>query len=392
MRRLLHLLFAAGIGLVCMWAQQNGNQAGSRGGTNVAGSDMAIGMTGSLVSSSGFSPFNAAASRSLYLSGTVVMDDGSPLPGSVDIRAVCGAVERTVAHSGYGGVFGFQWFGAAPSGGPSGTAWAPGGNVSPAGLRMSGNRDMYSAAECELQAEYPGYISSRADLYDTPGDSVPDVGPIVLHRIASGEGNVVSVFSLRAPKAAKERLAKGMILAKAQKLAEAQASFEKALAIYPQYVDAWMSLGKVQWLTGQNEAARNSFLHALNLDNKLAGPWQQLGYLACDESQWKDAASYLDEAVRLDPVNSPIAWYFSAVADYGLGRFDLAERSLRTEMKLDGAVNPRTYYLLGLVLIARRDLRGGADALRNYIASSPKSTDVTSATKQLSRLENEIGR
>jgi Flp pilus assembly protein TadD len=393
MGRLLHFLSAAGIGLASAWAQQNGNQAGSRGGATVNGSDMAIGMTGSLGSSSGISSMNGAVPRSLYLSGTVVMDDGSPLPGSADVQAVCGAVKRTVAHSGYGGTFRFQWFGsaAAAAGGASESAWAPGGSVSPAGVRMGAYRDMYSAADCELQAEFPGYESSRADLHDLGGQNVAEVGPIVMHRIGSGEGNMVSVLSLKAPKAAKDLLAKGMTLARAHKLAEAQASFEKALAIYPEYVDAWVSLGKVQWLTGQREAARASFLKALNLDNKVVDTWQQLGYLACEQSQWEDAARYLNEAVRLDPVSSPIAWYFSAVANYSLGRFDLAERSIRAEMKLDGAENARPYYLLGLVLIARHDLQGGVDALRNYIAFSPKNADLTSVTKQLSRLENEIG-
>jgi hypothetical protein len=51
-----------------------------------------------------------------------------------------------------------------------------------------------------------------------------------------------------------------------------------------------------------------------------------------------------------------MAWYFNAMANYNLGRFEQAERSVRAEMKLDK--NPRAQYLLGLVPIARKDLRG----------------------------------
>jgi uncharacterized protein HemY len=88
-------------------------------------------------------------------------------------------------------------------------------------------------------------------------------------------------------------------------------------------------------------------------------------------------------------MNSPMAWYFSAMANYNLGRFEQAERSIRAEMKLEN--NPRAEYLLGLVLIARKDLKGGAEALRTYLASSPKPEDAAMAQKQLSRAESQLG-
>jgi Flp pilus assembly protein TadD len=120
------------------------------------------------------------------------------------------------------------------------------------------------------------------------------------------------------------------------------------------------------------------------------GPWQELGYLACDESKWEDAVRYLDQAVHLDPMDSPNAWFFSALANYNLGHFEQAERSLRAELKLD-AKNPHAEYLLGMVLIARQDLQGGAQALREYIASASKTEDVTPAKRQLSKLESQLG-
>ncbi len=140
---------------------------------------------------------------------------------------------------------------------------------------------------------------------------------------------------------------------------------------------------------GTKDAAQESFQKAMDLDDKLVGPWQELGYMAFDRSKWEDAARYLDKAVLLDPVTSPMAWYFSAVANYNLGRFEQAERSIRTELKLDKS--PRAQYVLGLVLIARKDYKGGADALRIYLASSPKSEEADIARKQLSRIESQPG-
>jgi tetratricopeptide (TPR) repeat protein len=129
----------------------------------------------------------------------------------------------------------------------------------------------------------------------------------------------------------------------------------------------------------------------MELDNKLVGPWQELGFLACDESKWEEAVRYLDQAVRLDPMDSAVAWYFSSLASYNLGKFDQAERSVRAALKLDHIANPQAEYLLALVLIARQDLQGGAEALRNYVASAPASADVATAKRELSRLETRLG-
>src|SRR5580700_11610447 len=52
----------------------------------------------------------ASASRPpIFVTGTVTMDDGSPLPPTVNILSVCATKQRTVAHVGSGGAFSFQW-------------------------------------------------------------------------------------------------------------------------------------------------------------------------------------------------------------------------------------------------------------------------------------------
>jgi tetratricopeptide (TPR) repeat protein len=244
---------------------------------------------------------------------------------------------------------------------------------------------------CELRAELAGYTSSRVSLYQhTEFDSF-DVGSIVLHRITGDEGRTVSALSLKAPKDARKNFDKGMELARANKPGDAAASFQKAVATYPQYADAWLSLGQVERQLGARDEARTDFQKAMDLDDKLVGPWQELGYLASDAAKWQDAVRYLDEAVRLDPM-VPMAWDFDAVANYNIGKYDMAERDVRAEMKLDRGKNPRAEYLLGLILIARKDLAGGADALRIFIALAPDAPDAEMAKKQLTRAEGLLGR
>jgi tetratricopeptide (TPR) repeat protein len=335
-----------------------------------------------------------ATPRPIFLSGTVTVDDGSPLPSNVRIQSVCGVQQHVVAHTASSGSFSFVWgsntgifedasesgrsFGSSSNTGLGGT----GGNAT------SASRGTDPLDNCELRADYPGYTSSSASLYQHSSIGNSDVGTIVLHRLTGDEGHVVSVLALKAPKDAKRNFDKGTEQARANKPADAAASFQKAVAAYPQYADAWFSLGRAESRLGAKDAAEADFHKAMELDGKMVGPWQELGYIASDQSKWEDAARYLDKAVRLDPTDSPMAWYFSAVANYNLGRFDVAERSVRAEMKLDK--NPDAEYLLGLVLIGKKDLKGGAEALRNYIAVSPKAATVAMAQKQLIRVESQL--
>jgi tetratricopeptide (TPR) repeat protein len=299
-----------------------------------------------------------------------------------------------MSHTSAAGAFSFQWSTIPTSayGDASQTGRVPttNGSTSLTGSR-NGSRGMDPLANCDLMAESPGYSSSKVSLYDRAGQDNYDVGVIVLHRIVVGEGRTVSAMALRAPKDAKKEFDKGTSLAAANKLSDAEASFERALAAYPEFADAWLGLGRIQWQMGSKDTARESFRKSMDLDRQLVGPWQELGYLACDDSQWEDALRYLDQAVRLDPMDSPNAWFFHALANYNLGKYDQAERSLHAEIKLANGANHHVDYLMAEILIARKDLRGGAQALRNYIASAGKTEDVTAAEKQLSRVESQIG-
>jgi len=327
------------------------------------------------------------------------MDDGSPVPIDTNIQSVCGTTQRTMAHVAPNGSFYFRWTfttgsaledasesGVAASGLTSGAmnSGLMGGNGANGAI---GN----PLANCELRAVLAGYSSSRIALYDHALDRMDlDVGTITLHRITGDEGRVVSALSLRAPKDAKKNFDKGQGQVRAHKTAEAAASFQKAVAAYPQYADAWLELGRAQLELGAKDDARGDFQKAMDLDDKLLGAWQQLGYLACDRSDWPTASKYLDQAVKLDPGDSAMAWYFDAMANYNQGKFDVAERSIRAEMKLDTGANPHAEFLLGIVLISRKDIAGGATVLRKFVASYPEAQEAGSAKKILASAERAL--
>ncbi|MGO9258102.1 MAG: tetratricopeptide repeat protein [Bryobacteraceae bacterium] len=337
----------------------------------------------------------------VYVSGKVVMEDGSPVAPNVTIERVCSGMSKTVAYTDSKGRFNFQWgdrsmtvtdASDAGSSGHSNTAGfgssqsAGGANTlaaDPFGSRMM---------NCALRASMAGYTSDNVDLFNRRTSENSDIGTIVLHRIAGVEGSSISVTSMMAPKDAKKAYEHGLQSLLKNKPDDAAKDFEKAVGIYPKYADAWVSLGKLRLDRQSIEPARAALMKAMEADPKLVAPYMELGLLAAKDANWQDSGKYLDRAVELDPVDFPQGWYADAVANYNLRKYDAAEKSAREAVKLDQRhVNPRAGYLLGLVLAEKKDYAGAAAELTAYIKLAPNAPDLALVKDQLSQLEKLMG-
>jgi tetratricopeptide (TPR) repeat protein len=256
------------------------------------------------------------------------------------------------------------------------------------GDAASGPRgDLSSNIDCNLRAQLSGFRSSSVNLNNPAAHDGTSIGVIWLHRIAESHENLVSVTTLAAPKNARKNFEKGRELARTGKVPDAVSSFQKAVKIDPQFAEAWVGLGFAQYQMNAEDAAEKSVMRAREIDPRLPGIYQVLGYIASDRKDWKSAAQYLDEAERLNPTTSALPWYISAVAYYQMHRFDEAEKSIRQEMQIDTDRRyRRAQFLLGLILVARNEVVTGTQALREYLAGAPDPGDVKTANAMLSRL------
>ncbi len=361
------LLFLSAIGALA-WAQ-------STGGTSAGATAKSTSLN--------------AASAGVTVTGSVKIDDGSALSGSAKILLECGGTTRTVANTNVVDDFGFVWS-VATDQSPTGLNAAFNTFSSANGDAGTGTRSgpQTQANACDLRAELAGFSSSSVNLSNSlifDGN----IGVIWLHRIVSHDADaLVSASTLSAPKNARKDFDKGMAFVREHKLKEAQEALTKAVAVYPQFAEAWLSLGRTQYRTGDRERAMQSLYRAVQIDPKIVGAWQTLGYIAVDNQKWGDAAQYLEKATHLNPLSSPVPWFYQAVADFHLGHFDEAERSIRAEMDFDPKTqHPRSGYLFGLILLARNDVSGAAAALRKYLSTSPDSRDVDSAKDLLAQAE-----
>jgi hypothetical protein len=280
------------------------------------------------------------AQMPVFLSGRVVMDDGAAPETSIAIQRVCGGSPGTVAWTDGNGGFSFQWGRSSAIMQEASETDGGGGGIGANGLRG-----------CELMANAPGFRSLRLDLSSHRSGDNPNLGTIILHRLAEVEGTSVSVTALNAPKDAKKAWEKGVAYLRKSKTADAEKELEKAVGIYPKYANAWLDLGRARIQRRAEGPAREAFLNAINADGKLVGPYVELGEMAARGGKWSDAALYLDRALQLDPVDYPRLWFEDAVADYHVQQFDRAERNAREALKLPPAIrDPRADAVLGLIL------------------------------------------
>jgi len=341
---------------------------------------------------------NTAPRPIINLTGRVMMDDGSELPQSTGIERVCTGNPHLEGHTDANGYFSISLgtTNADAIGDASTSQFSKfGPGVADGGAGGIGNVvgfDGRDLSNCELRARAPGYVSQSIQLGLRQALDNPDVGTILLHRIAGNgsEGSTISATSLAAPRNAKRALQKGYDLEKKHKMEEARASFQQAVDAYPQYAEAWCELGRLQAAQAQPEQARRSFDEAIHADSKFVLPYVQLALLEFQARRWNELAEMSSRAIRLDNFNFPEAFFYNAVGNYNLKHLDLAEQSARRAQTLDSQHRiPQASRLLGLILAARHDYAAAAAQLRDYLKYAPQAKDAAAVRSQAEEYETE---
>ncbi|HXA63867.1 MAG TPA: hypothetical protein VNV82_01885 [Bryobacteraceae bacterium] len=342
-------------------------------------------------------PDNSAPDiRPVLLTGKVVMEDGTPPPEPVTIQLICRATPRSIGYTDSKGGFAVDLNDRKNAGTFADASEDPnsfGGNSGrPNSLNPGGNSNSGITGRalmgCDLRASLAGFRSDVMHLDARHSLDNPEVGTIVLRRLANVEGLTISATSALAPKDAKNAFQKAQNFERQQKWADAGKEFRKAVDIYPKYAVAWYQLGLVQEQEKNREAARKSYAQALAADGKFVSPYQALAVMASQEQKWQDVVDDTDHLLRLNPVDFPQSWLFNALGNYYLKNMDAAEKSAREGISRDAAHQyPDLNHVLGIVLAMKRDYSGAVEQLRNYLHYAPNAIDTEQVMKQLAEVE-----
>ena len=372
-------------------------QAGKTGG--VAPSPPKTGNPSLTPPSNNLSNSTFDAGRPVFLSGAVIMDDGTLPPEPVLIRRTCGSTTHAEGYTDSRGQFSFelgrrngaiQDSSSNDSGGdglrtttPQNAGGATANN--PNGSRGASERDLTG---CELQAVLAGFRSEVVNLGLRKSLDNPDVGTLVLHRLGHVDGFTVSVTTSMAPKDARKAFEKAESAIRKQKWEEAIKNLQNAVELYPKFALAWYHLGKVQEARNQFLEARNSFQEALRADTKFVSPYENLTGLLIREQKWEQAVDLSGRMLRMNGIDFPQVWLYNAFANYKLLRFDASEKSVRDGLKIDFDHHvPQLEHLFGILLARKGDYAEAAVHLRWYIAHPTDAVSGDAVKKELAEVE-----
>jgi tetratricopeptide (TPR) repeat protein len=234
--------------------------------------------------------------------------------------------------------------------------------------------------KCSVTIWLKGYRKASVTLHDG--------AVIVLKQIGDPEGSTVSVTALHVPKEAAKAYDKGLAAMGDGKLSGAQKQFERAVALYPDYAQAWSQLGEVLEQQSEPKEAADACERALKADSKYIRPYLQLMRLAVGGKRLEDAVALGDRAMQLDPVEFPGIYYYDAMANYELKHVDVAEKAVRRAIEIDKDHEyPAAEALLGKVLADKGDSRGALDHFTKYVQLAPKADDVPAIRRRMAELE-----
>jgi tetratricopeptide (TPR) repeat protein len=338
----------------------------------------------------------------IFLSGRVLFDDGTKPNTNIIIQRVCFGNPIPETHADSHGRFSFQVgqnqaaisdasVDSSSQGMPLGYGGRQSSNQQMTGMGLSQAMTERQLQRCEIQAAYPGYRSDVISLATHRSLDSPDLGVIVLHRLSNVQGTTISMTSALAPKKARKAYEKGLQLASKGKLDDAEKHMQEAVTVYPKYAEAWYQLGRLQQARQDLAEAKKSYTTALQSDSKYVSPYDQLAVLAAQEGKWQEAADQSRQAVSLNPVEFPGAWYLNALANYNLKHADAAKKSAEETLRVDGRHKfPQAETLLAQIYADKGDYPAAAAHLQTYLKLRPDAQNAALLKQQLSKLQDAI--
>ena len=310
----------------------------------------------------------------------IVLEDGTPLTGTPEVIPVLNRQGLGACFSpGYGSGSDVAGNGRLEVFGNGTVQYIVRGTASP-GCIGSACLDGRAGDSCQVRIRLAGYRTMEATLRQ---DAV-----IALKRVGDNEGTSVSITTLNAPKEARKAYESGVAALSRKKFEAAQKDFERAVAAYPPYAQAWSDLGEALMQDLKPQEARAACEHALEADPKYLKPYVQLARLALSEGRIEDAGRITTRALALNPVEFPGLYYYDAVVDLRLKKLDDAEKSVRRAVDLDSNHEvPLAESLLGTLLAAKGDRTGAIEHYRKYLLISPDATDAGTVKRRIAELE-----
>ena len=241
----------------------------------------------------------------------------------------------------------------------------------------------------QYKVEIPGYrlaygrddlsMSGRADelitLKALPGTTPPSAGPPALI-----DARIAAI-----PPDAKKEYDAGQKAINGNDFAGAIPHFEKAVALYPKYAEAYQQLGLSHLQSNHGPEAEAAFNKALAIEDKMPQAQYMLGMLLAMTNRANLAEKPFTRFVELDPTN-PDAHFELAKTEFALNKFPDAETHARRAIELKEK-NPGVEVVLAYSLLRQKKSGEAKDAFQQYLKLDPNSPMKADVQKTIAMID-----
>lgn len=234
---------------------------------------------------------NCPSTGSPQIQGEVQLADGTPVPNvTVQLSPEVGGGSMATAVTDSGGMFDFS--------------------------------DVGVGSSYTLLVNVPGYLPVSKSITTITMISNADV---VLMPLPSGskasKHALVSVERLRVPRKAVAQFKRGDRQMAQGKSRAAEASFRKAIRLFPDFAESYMKLSALYADEGRFAEANRAIQHAMRLQKNSSEAYGYLGYVYVKEKYPKKAVQAFHRGIHLDTDN----WF----AQLELGRLRYSQKQFR---------------------------------------------------------------
>jgi tetratricopeptide (TPR) repeat protein len=147
--------------------------------------------------------------------------------------------------------------------------------------------------------------------------------------------------------------------------------FQKAIALFPNYAEAYQLLGGAYLGGGNLAAAEAAFVKAVTIEEHMVNAQLALGLTRNLMGKVREAEQPLVKAVQLDPKN-PDAHFELAKNQFALQKFADAEAQAAKSLELKPQ-NPPVYVVLGYSLLRQKKVPEAEAAFQHFLQLAPGS-------------------
>ncbi len=173
------------------------------------------------------------------------------------------------------------------------------------------------------------------------------------------------------------------------------------MKLYPNSANAWFQLGSVLQKENEKDAARKAYTQATTVDSKFLPPYLSLASMAFETGNWTEVRDLTGHILDLDPLNhvsgyildlDPVnyadAYFYNAMANYKLNKFEDAEKSGLKAEHVDLRTHfPQLHLLLAEIFARKNNYAMAIAQIQTYLELVPHAEDADRVREQLAKLE-----